>query len=44
MLIDSDSKCNFLTDNTWEELKKGKIVVFNQEKSPKCTFMEVQHL
>ncbi|XP_071568172.1 uncharacterized protein [Temnothorax nylanderi] len=39
MLIDSGSKCNLLTASTWEELKKRKIVVSNQEKSPKQVFM-----
>lgn len=39
MLIDSGSKYNLLTDNTWERLKKERIVVSNQEKNPKRIFM-----
>nr|CAI5858972.1 unnamed protein product [Callosobruchus analis] len=34
MLIDSGSKSNILTEATWEQLKKSKVSVENQQKSP----------
>nr|CAH7725339.1 unnamed protein product [Callosobruchus chinensis] len=34
MLIDSGSKSNIISQNTWELLKKSKVVVFNQIKNP----------
>lgn len=38
-LIDSGSKCNLLTDKTWESLKNKKIRVCNQIKHPDKIFM-----
>ncbi|XP_060808083.1 uncharacterized protein LOC132903525 [Amyelois transitella] len=39
VLIDSGSKRNIINDETWSYLKKNKVVVMNQVKSPKKTFM-----
>lgn len=39
MLIDSGSKCNIITDQTWEILKNSGVRVENQVKNPKKTFM-----
>jgi len=34
LLIDSGSKCNLLTDRTWEKLKNKKVQVHSQIKNP----------
>lgn len=39
MLIDSGSKCNVITDQTWEILKNSGVRVENQVKNPEKTFM-----
>lgn len=39
LLIDSRSKCNLLTDKTWESLKNKKIQVYNQIKNRDKVFM-----
>ncbi|XP_049886547.1 uncharacterized protein LOC126381031 [Pectinophora gossypiella] len=37
-LIDSGSKHNIITDQTWTYLKENKIVITNQQKSPEKNF------
>lgn len=39
MLIDSGSKCNIISEKSWDFLKAQKVVVKNQEKNPDKTFM-----
>lgn len=39
MVIDSGSKCNILSDKTWDRLKKCKIDVRNQIANPDKTFV-----
>ena len=38
MLIDSGSKCNIINDTTWHNLKRCKIKIYNQVKSPEKMF------
>lgn len=39
LLIDSGSKCNLITDKTWNQLKSQKINVHDQVKSPDKVFL-----
>ncbi|KAG6440823.1 hypothetical protein O3G_MSEX001465 [Manduca sexta] len=39
MIIDSGSKCNILSDKTWEYLKECKVHVSNQIANPDKTFV-----
>ncbi|XP_023312364.1 uncharacterized protein K02A2.6-like [Anoplophora glabripennis] len=39
LVIDSGSKCNILSEETWNYLKKSKCIVFNQIKKPNKVFM-----
>lgn len=39
MIIDSGSKCNILSDKTWNYLKSSRAVVRNQVANPGRTFM-----
>lgn len=39
MLIDSGCQHNLITDKTWEEMKKHKVIVSNQVANPNKTFV-----
>lgn len=39
MLIDSGSRSNIINDETWEHMKKSKVIVSNQQKSSDKTFL-----
>lgn len=39
LLIDSGSKCNLITDQTWSNLKRQRINVYDQVKSPDKVFL-----
>lgn len=39
MLVDSGSKCNIISENSWKFLKSKNVIVINQDNNPDKTFM-----